>query len=147
MTQLVGQAVVDAPLSEVYRKLLEPTEQLRWNSLYLAVQVEPSGEIADHTVMTGTFKGSGKATVTFEDVICNQEFTHHSQMKLFNVIALGEFRHRYEVKAQGTQTLVTQTVLFTPKGLGKLLQRMILGGFRKRLPESFAEFKRYAQTA
>ena len=47
MSQLSGQALIDAPLGEVYRKLLEPSEQLRWNSLYLAVQVNPSGEITN----------------------------------------------------------------------------------------------------
>jgi len=146
MSQLSGQALIDAPLGEVYRKLLEPSEQLRWNSLYLAVQVNPSGEITNQTVMTGTFKGSGKATVSFENIIRDQEFTHRSQMKLFNSIALGEFRHKYEVAAQGEQTLVTQTVTFEPRGLGKLLERVILNGFRNRLPESFAELGRYVNT-
>jgi hypothetical protein len=147
MSHLSGQALIHAPLGEVYRKLLEPSEQLRWNSLYLAVQVQPSGEITNQTVMTGTFKGSGKATVSFEKIIRDQEFTHRSQMKLFEVIVLGEFQHRYEVVARGGHTLVTQTVTFEPRGLGKLLERVILEGFRKRLPESFTELGRYAQSA
>lgn len=145
MKQLTGQAMIHAPLSKVYNQLLDPGEQLQWNSLYLTVEVHPSGEITDRTVMTGTFKGSGKATVSFEKVIPDREFTHHSRMMLFNLIPLGEFWHRYEVAPRADGTLVTQTVMFAPSGLGFVLASLILNGFRNRLPESFAEFKRYAE--
>ncbi len=144
--ELTGSALVDAPLAEVYEKLLNPQEQLKWNTLYLSASTTP-GPIRTGTVMQGRFKGSGKATVHFENVVPNQTFTHYSKLLLFNLLYLGEFRHTYHVVASGTQTKVTQTVRVSPQGLlGKVLKMALVNGFRKRLPESFAEFKRYAET-
>lgn len=140
-----GSSVLDIPAREAFEKLLEPKEQLKWNTLYLEVHTEPAGAIRSGTVMTGRFKGSGKATVRFENVIPGEEFTHHSEMMLFNLFPLGEFRHKYRVSQPGALTVFTQTVTFSPKGLGRLLQGMIVKGFKNRLPESFREFKAYAE--
>ena len=143
--QLSDSAIIDAPLSEVYEKLLNPQEQLKWNTLYLSAHTTPAGPIQNGTVMTGTFKGSGKATVHFEQVIPNDTFTHYSRLMMFNLLYLGEFRHTYRVEDVAGKTKFTQTVFVEPRGLGKLLKKVLIDGFRKRLPESFAEFKRYAE--
>ncbi|GAB2588520.1 SRPBCC family protein [Spirosoma areae] len=138
---------INAPIEQVYRQLADPFEQVRWNTLYLDVAIEPKGEIRTGTVMTGTFKGSGKATVHFENVVLNKEFTHYSKLLIFGFINLGEFRHTYTVDRLGPdKTLFTQTVNFEPKGLGKLMKNVVMNGFKKRLPESFSEFKQYAET-
>jgi hypothetical protein len=137
--------IVNAPVDVVYEQLINPREQLKWNTLYLQAEVKPEGDIETGSVMTGTFKGSGKATVHFEDVVKNRQFTHYSQLKLFNIVYLGEFRHHYQVEDDGGNTRFTQTVVVRPKGLGKLLKTVLASNFKKRLPESFAEFRKYAE--
>ncbi len=145
MITLKGDTLINAPAHEVFEKLVNPQEQPQWNTLYLEAAYEPKGEIKNGTVMTGKFKGSGKATVIFENVIPDHEFTHYSKLKLFNLINLGEFRHNYKVENINGKTKFTQTIFLQPKGLGKLLKSGIIKGFKKRMPESFEEFKRYAE--
>jgi carbon monoxide dehydrogenase subunit G len=144
---LSGSASVSAPPDVVFQMLIDPAEQVKWNSLYEEAHVEPAGEVRTGSVMKGTFKGSGKSTVYFEDVIAGRQFVHYSPLKMFNLINLGEFRHKYEVADAGGQTRVTQTVYFEPKGVGKLLAGTVMGSFKKRLPESFQEFERYLARA
>ncbi len=145
MVELIDNTMVNAPLESVYEKLLNPKEQLKWNTLYLEASTKPDGPIKDGTVMTGLFKGSGKATVTFENVIPNKEFTHFSKLMIFNMIYLGDFRHTYKVEDVNGSTKFTQKVVFEPKGLGKIMIGTIMKGFKSRLPESFKEFKAYAE--
>lgn len=145
MTTLTESVLVNAPKNEVFEKLINPQEQLKWNTLYIEASIEPKGEIKNGTVMTGKFKGSGKATVHFENIIPNQEFTHYSKLMMFNLIYLGEFRHNYKVEDAYGKTKFTQTVFLEPKGIGKLLQSTLVNGFKKRMPESFEEFKKYIE--
>lgn len=142
---LTDSRLLNTSVENAYKTLIEPTEQVKWNTLYLEASVEPKGEIKNGTVMKGKFKGSGKATVTFQNVKPNQEFTHYSKMKMFNLINLGEFHHTYQVVGKNGQTEFTQTVSFEPKGFGLILKRVIVNSFKKRLPESFDEFQRYVQ--
>lgn len=142
-TILTESKLLNASVKNVYKKLIEPAEQVKWNSLYLEASAEPEGEIKNGTVMVGNFKGSGKATVTFQNVQYNREFTHYSKMKIFGLIPLGEFHHTYKVADKSGQTELTQIVSFQPKGLGLVLKSMIVGSFEKRLPESFDEFQTY----
>ncbi|HEX7367782.1 MAG TPA: hypothetical protein VF273_11830, partial [Pelobium sp.] len=116
-----------------------------WNTLYLDAKTEPAGEITNGTIMTGNFKGSGKAIVEFQNVQPNREFTHYSKMKMFNLINLGEFYHTYKIVDKNGQTEFTQTVSFEPKGIGKLLKSTIVKGFNDRLPTSFDEFQAYVE--
>jgi hypothetical protein len=138
--------IINTSVENAYQKLIEPTEQVKWNTLYLEASIEPKGEIKNGTVMTGNFKGSGKATVTFQNVIPNQGFTHYSKMKMFNCINLGEFHHTYKIIDKKGQTEFTQTVSFEPKGLGLILKSVIVNSFKNRLPQSFDEFQKYLQT-
>lgn len=140
---LSGSIIVHAPLHDVFLKLINPSEQVQWNSLYESAEVAPPGEVRTGSVMTGVFKGTGKGTIHFEDVIQDQQFVHYSPLKVFNLLYLGEFRHKYEVKQEREGVRFSQTVYFEPKGLGRLLQGTVMSGFKKRLPESFAEFERY----
>jgi hypothetical protein len=139
-TRLLNTSVENA-----YEKLINPTEQLKWNTLYLEASAEPKGEIKDGTIMTGNFKGSGKAIVTFQNVKPNKEFTHYSKMKMFNLINLGEFHHTYKLAYKNGQTEFTQTVSFEPKSFGLILKSVIVNSFKKRLPESFDEFQKYVE--
>lgn len=143
MITISGNTVVNSSVDTVFKGLVDPLEQLKWNTLYLEVHTEPSGDVKNGTVMTGKFKGSGKATVYFEDVIPNHEFTHYSKLRLFGLIYLGKFRHKYQVEGNGSQTKITQTVFFDPKGIGYILQSTMIKNFRDRLPESFKEFRNY----
>lgn len=135
--------IVNTSVENAYQKLIEPAEQVKWNTLYLDATVEPKGEIKNGSVMTGNFKGSGKAIVTFQNVQPNKEFTHYSKMKMFNLFNLGEFHHTYKVADKNGMTEVTQTVSFEPKSLGLILKSVIVNSFKKRLPESFDEFQKY----
>ncbi|MDQ2751569.1 MAG: hypothetical protein M3R72_00935 [Bacteroidota bacterium] len=137
--------LINTPVANAYKKLIEPAEQLKWNTLYLEASYEPNGETKNGTTMTGNFKGSGKASVTFQNVQPDKEFTHYSQMKLFNVINLGEFHHTYKVVAKEGQTEFTQAISFEPKGAGVILKSVIVNNFKKRLPESFDEFQKYVE--
>ncbi|MEJ5996562.1 SRPBCC family protein [Pedobacter sp. Du54] len=143
MLEISESTIVKASVDKVFEKLLNPEEQLKWNTLYLEVHTEPKGTIKNGTVMTGKFKGSGKAKVYFENIIPNQEFTHYSKLKMFNIIYLGEFRHNYKLENSDGKTKITQTVFFNPKGIGKLLQIPIAKSFKDRIPVSFEEFKNY----
>jgi hypothetical protein len=141
---LSDSVILDAKARDVFRKLIEPAKQVKWNSLYEEAEVEPAGEVQTGSIMRGKFKGSGRSTVHFEDVIPDRQFVHYSPLKMFNLIYLGEFRHKYEVKEEENgKTRFTQTVYFEPKSLGRLLGAMVMGSFRKRLPESFKEFEKY----
>ncbi|SFI04862.1 hypothetical protein [Halpernia frigidisoli] len=137
--------ILKTTVENAYQKLIEPAEQVQWNSLYLEATIFPKGEIKNGSVMTGNFKGSGKAKVTFQNVQTNKEFTHYSKMKMFNFFNLGEFHHTYQVTDKGGQTEITQTVSFEPKSLGLLLKNVIANSFKKRLPESFNEFQKYVE--
>jgi len=143
MKTISESIVVKSSVDIVFKGLVDPREQLKWNTLYLHVHTEPDGDVKNGTVMTGKFKGSGKATVYFENVIPNQEFTHYSKLMLFGLIYLGEFRHKYEVEGNISQTKITQTVFFDPRGIGYILQATIIKKFKDRLPESFREFSNY----
>lgn len=143
---ITDSRLLNTSVENAYEKLIKPTEQVKWNTLYLEASAEPKGEIKDGTIMTGNFKGSGKATVIFQNVKPNQEFTHYSKMKMFNLINLGEFHHTYKLAAKNGQTEFTQTVSFEPKSFGLLLKNVIVTSFKKRLPESFNEFQKYLQT-
>lgn len=143
MMTISESTVVKSSVDIVFEGLLNPQEQLKWNTLYLEVHTEPKGEIKNGTVMTGKFKGSGKAKVYFENIFPNHEFTHYSKLKMFGIIYMGEFRHRYKVEGGHGQTKITQTVFFEPKGIGHLFQATIIKGFKDRLPESFQEFRNY----
>jgi hypothetical protein len=143
---ITGSRLLSTSIENAYEKLISPAEQVKWNTLYLEASVEPKGEIKDGTIMTGNFKGSGKAIVTFQNVKPNQEFTHYSIMKMFNFITLGEFHHTYQLAEKNGQTEFTQTVSFEPKGFGIILKNVIVNSFKKRLPESFDEFQKYLNT-
>lgn len=141
---LSGERVVDADPAAVFDMLIEPERQLQWNSLYLSASRSPVGPIADGSVMTGRFKGAGRATVTFADVLPGRSFTHLSRLLIAGRIPLGSFSHRYEVTPAGSGTLVRQTVAVELNWLGRVLRRPIAAGFEKRLPESFDELARHA---
>nr|WP_294898772.1 hypothetical protein [uncultured Pedobacter sp.] len=145
-TIISGSRIINTRVENAYKKLIEPNEQVKWNTLYLEAITEPKGEIRNGTIMTGTFKGSGKAIVEFQNVKPNQEFTHYSKMKMFNLIKLGEFHHTYKVVEKNGQTEFTQIVSYEPKSLGRLLKNIIVKSFKKRLPESFDEFQKYVET-
>ena len=142
---LTESRIINTSVENAYQKLIEPTEQVKWNTLYLEATAEPKGEIRNGTMMTGNFKGSGKAIVEFQNVKPNQEFTHYSKMKMFNLINLGEFHHTYKVVDKNGQTEFTQIVSYEPKGFGRLLKNIIVKSFKKRLPESFEEFQKYVE--
>jgi len=143
---LTDSRLLNTSVENAYKRLIEPAEQVKWNTLYLEASTEPKGEIKNGTVMTGNFKGSGKATVTFQNVKPNQEFTHYSKMKMFNLIKLGEFHHTYKVLDKNGQTEFTQTVSFEPQSFGLILKSVIVNSFKKRIPESFDEFQHYVET-
>ncbi|MBK0381667.1 SRPBCC family protein [Pedobacter sp. SD-b] len=138
-----GSRIINTSVEEAYQKLITPTEQVKWNSLYLEATTQPKGKIRNGTIMSGIFKGSGKAIVEFQNVKPNQEFTHYSKMKMFGFIKLGEFHHTYKVVGKNGQTAFTQIVSFEPKGFGRVLKNTIVKSFEKRLPESFDEFEKY----
>lgn len=142
---LTGSRMINTSVEIAFKKLIEPAEQVKWNTLYLEASYEPKGAIKNGTVMTGNFKGSGKATVIFQNVKSNGEFTHYSKMKMFNLIPLGEFHHTYKVAAKNGKTEFTQTVCFEPKAFGIILKDVIVNGFKKRLPDSFDEFQKYVE--
>ena len=144
---LSDSRIVNTSIKNAYQKLIDPAEQVKWNSLYVEATLNPKGEIRDGSVMTGNFKGSGKATVVFQNVQPFKEFTHYSKMKMFNLLNLGEFHHTYKVVDKNGQTEVTQTVSFVPKSFGLLLKSVIVNSFKKRLPESFDEFQKYVEVS
>ncbi|KRE61129.1 hypothetical protein ASG78_12335 [Nostocoides sp. Soil756] len=139
---VTGAACVEAPVGRVYAALLNPDEQLRWNSLYLQAEMSTPEPIATGSVMTGRFKQSGRSVITFDAVVPNETFTHKVMMKA-GPIALGSFAHTYRVQAVPTGTEVTQHVRFEPTGLGRLLAPLIMKAFEARLPVSFHELEQY----
>ena len=142
MRTLTGSSVVPAPPDLAYRALVEPAEQMKWNTLYLEASQEPAGPIKDGSIMRGVLKGTGQATVHFDDVAPGQHFTHRSAMQIRG-ISLGDFTHRYEVLVASGVTTVRQTIRYEPTGLGRPLARIIMRSFAKRLPESFTELNHY----
>jgi hypothetical protein len=126
--------------------LVNPAEQLKWNSLYLEASVRPHGPIRDGSRLTGRFKGSGRATVTFVDVVDNERFTHHSVMSVPGTsVRIGTFDHTYSVHPTAGGTEVTQHVRFEPSAIGRLMTPLIIASFRRRLPASFDELRTYAE--
>lgn len=142
--ELSGERVIDASPADVFAMLIEPERQLAWNSLYLSASLSPPGPVTESSVMTGRFKGAGRATVTFADIVPGSSFTHVSRLLIGGLVPLGGFRHRYEVAPVGHDVLVRQTVRVELNWFGRFLRGMIVSGFTKRLPESFDELARYA---
>lgn len=144
LLELSDERVIDASPADVFDMLIEPEKQLVWNSLYLSVSVSPPGPVAVGSVMTGRFKGAGRATVTFADIVPGSRFTHVSRLLIGGLVPLGGFWHRYDVAPAARSALVRQTVRVELNWLGRLLRGVIASGFAKRLPESFDELARYA---
>ncbi|WP_066588489.1 SRPBCC family protein [Sphingomonas pruni] len=142
--ELTGERFIDAAPADIFAMLIEPAHQLAWNSLYLSASLSPAGPVAEGSVMTGRFKGAGRATVTFANVVPGSSFTHVSRLLAGGFLPLGDFRHRYDVAPVGNGALVRQTVRVDLNWVGRLLRGTISSGFRRRLPESFDEFYRYA---
>ncbi len=144
--ELQASRVVSARVTDLYRILVEPAEQLRWNSLYLEAVADPPGEIRSGSKLRGRFKGSGPANVTFANVVKDRQFTHHTLMKVpYTAITLGRFDHTYSVQEAGDGTLVTQHLRFAPCGLGRMTAPLIMRSYRRRLPVSFDELQAYAE--
>lgn len=134
--------VVDAPVERVYEALVDPQQQLQWNSLYLEAAITPPRPIATGTVMTGRFKGSGRAVVVFDAVVPGRTFTHVSDMRA-GPVAVGKFRHTYRIRQVGEGTEVFQHVAFAPSGVAYPFAPLIMRAFRSRLPASFDELRHY----
>ena len=140
--EFTGRATVNAPLEQVYAALLDPGQQLLWNSLYLEAKISAPGPITTGSVMTGRFKGAGKSVVTFDAVVPHETFTHVSQMTA-GPVNLGTFRHTYRVRPVAEGTEVTQHIRYIPSGLGRLVAPVLMRAFSARLPASFDELCRY----
>lgn len=144
--EVAATQFVAAGAAEVYRVLIDPAEQLRWNSLYVEASVSPPGPISSGSRLSGRFKGSGRAEVTFVDVVPGQRFTHHSVLRVPGTpVVIGSFDHTYIVATRGSGAEVTQRVQLGPTGLGRLLAPLIMASFRRRLPVSFDELRRFVE--
>ncbi len=141
---LSGERVIGASPADVFAMLIEPAHQLAWNSLYLSASLSPPGPVSEGSVMTGRFKGAGRATVAFAEIVPGSSFTHVSRLLIAGVVPLGGFRHRYDVAPARDGAFVRQTVNVELNCLGRVLRGVIASGFTKRLPESFDELARYA---
>ncbi|MGN6687566.1 MAG: SRPBCC family protein [Actinomycetales bacterium] len=145
--ELEERQVLAAERRRVYHALVDPAEQVAWNSLYLEASATPPGPIATGSRLTGRFKGSGRAEVTFMDVVQDQRFTHHSVLSIPRTpVHLGLFDHTYSVREARGGTELTQHVRFEPSGLGRWLAPVIVQSFRRRLPVSFDELRRYLES-
>ncbi len=141
--RLSGTRDFDAAHDAVFEALFDPMAQLDWNSLYLILVVEPPGRPRNGTIVRGTFRGAGRATMTFAEVVEGKSFVHWSRLLMFERIDLGDFQHRFDVAADGGATRVTQTVSVELTRLGRLLSPLLRSSFTKRLPESFDELGAY----
>ena len=146
MTPITDSTVVRAPRELVFDLLAEPRQQARWNSLYQSIDAVSDIPVRDGSTFSGRFKGSGRATVTFERVRPGIDFVHRATVAVAGRIVLGQMRHTYAVADAPGGTRFTQTVEFMPSGLGKLLAGMLRRAFVKRLPESFEEFRTFVET-
>ncbi len=146
MMPITGSIVVAAPRELVFDLLAEPREQARWNSLYQSIDAVSDTPVRDGSTFSGRFKGSGRATVTFERVRPGLDFVHRAAVAIAGRIVLGQMRHTYAVADAPGGTRFTQTVEFVPSGVGKLLAGMLRSAFSKRLPESFDEFRSFVET-
>lgn len=144
LLELSGERLIAASPADVFAMLIEPAHQLVWNSLYLSASLSPAGPVSEGSVMTGRFKGAGRATVTFAHIMPGRSFTHVSRLLIGGIVPLGGFRHRYEVVPVGDGALVRQTVNVELNWLGQVLRGVIRSGFTERLPESFDELASYA---
>ena len=145
MDPIADSIVVAAPRELVFDLLAEPRQQARWNSLYQSIDAVSDTPVRDGSTFSGRFKGSGRATVTFERVRPGIDFVHRAAVAIAGRIVLGQMRHTYAVADAPGGTRFTQTVEFVPSGLGKLLAGMLRGAFAKRLPESFEEFRSFVE--
>lgn len=141
---LAGERWIAGEPAELFDLLIDPKGQLAWNSLYLEAGMTEAGPIRDGSVMTGRFKGAGRASVTFADVVPGKEFAHLSTLAAVRIVRLGSFRHHYGVEPSGEGTLVRQTVTIDLTWVGRLLRSAITSAMAKRLPESFDELAAYA---
>lgn len=139
---ITGTAFVHAPPDRVYAAVVDPREQLRWNSLYLEASLTEPGPVTTGSVMTGRFKGSGRSVVTFDDVRPGERFTHRSSLHL-GPVDLGHFQHTFIVQMASGGTDLTQQIRFHPVGLGNLVAPLLRRAFRARLPASFRELELY----
>ncbi len=145
LSLLEGSVVVAAPRALVFKLLVDPREQMRWNSLYRSISEVSDDPVREGSTFTGRFKGSGPATVTFERVRPGIDFVHRSAIAIAGRIVLGHMRHTYAVSDAPGGTLFTQTIEFSTTGLGRLLGGMLNRAFAKRLPESFEEFRAFVE--
>jgi hypothetical protein len=81
----------------------------------------------------------------YEDIVSEKCFTLQYQYRLFNLISLGEIKQSYKVDKIDVGCQLTQSIMFEPHSLGRLLQSIISDGLRKRLSESMFEFRKYVE--
>ncbi len=146
MDPITDSIVVRAPRELVFDLLAEPRQQARWNSLYQSIDRVSDIPVRDGSTFSGHFKGSGRATVTFERVRPGIDFVHRAAVAIAGRIVLGQMRHTYAVADAPGGTRFTQTVEFVLSGLGKPFAGMLRGAFAKRLHESFDEFRSFVET-
>lgn len=138
---ITGTKLVDISLTQAYRMLLLPSEQLLWNSCLLLAKVRGSATINSGTVMDASFRETGRVTITYDEVTYFKEFTHVYNLKAARLLMLGKCRHRYEVAASYGKTMVTQTIVFRPCGVGRVFKDSIAKNFQKRIGECIRELE------
>ena len=144
LTTLSDSGVVNVPAVAAYQILIQPEELLKWNTDFLFAAMAPHEVPRTGSVMKCSMKSTGKVTITFEDVIAAQTFTHHMKLKAIALFTLGEVRHKYEVADCAGKAKVTQTISYVPTRWGKIFKRAVVNRFRKMLPERFEDLQRYA---
>jgi hypothetical protein len=130
---------------EVYYKLLLPEHHFKWNSRFTYLSNIPLEAIKNGSILYGTFKRTGKVIIYYEDIVSEKRFTFHYRYVFWNLLPLGEIKQSYKVDKIDGGCQLTQSIMFEPRGLGRLLQGIISDGLRKRLSESMVEFRNYVE--
>jgi hypothetical protein len=126
-----------API-EIFETAADPYAQLKWDPGTLK-QVEKltPGPLAPGTRYRGEFKGFGVVEYQFTAYDPGKRFAHHAVMNI------GDMQHIFEFATAPEGTLLTQTLLVEPAGIGKLLAPIMPLMLRRRLRAINLVLKQY----
>jgi Polyketide cyclase / dehydrase and lipid transport len=138
MLTVSEQITIARPPAEIFPLAADPLIQLEWDAGTLKrVEKLNPGPLAQGARYRGEAKGFGRFEYEFVEYDPPLRFAHHAS------VAIGDIRHTFAFEAVPDGTRLTQSIQFTPKGIGRLLRPLMPFVLRRRLRQVNTEINRY----
>jgi uncharacterized protein YndB with AHSA1/START domain len=136
MFEVQETVVIARDPEEVFDVAVDPEKQLEWDAGNLKrvekLTPEPLGR---GSRFRGTFKGFGTVEYEYDELDRPRRFSHRANLPV------GGAHHLFELAPAEGGTRLTQTIVATPKGLGKLVTPVMKPMIKRRIRTINAELK------